>query len=304
MTTSLLNSKYKVSDYTLWTALVTPFNEQGSVDYDTLAQLADEQAAAGNGILILGSTGEGLALSESEQEKVVRFICQHQPSAPIMVAVGGYNLTTQLRWIELCNDLPIDAYLLAAPLYAKPGPVGQEQWFRALLQASKVPCMLYNVPSRSGVELVPEGLINLLDEPNFWSLKEASGCTTKFGEFKNALPNVAIYSGDDALLPEFTLLGASGLVSVCANAWPKATQLYVSKCLSDPSNDEFGLWKAAVEPLFTVANPIPVKILMHQREQINFPDLRLPLTHKELTCHSALESANTSIKTWYRNQVA
>lgn len=304
MTTSLSDTKYNVKDYALWTALVTPFDDKGNVDYPTLAKLADEQADAGNGLLVLGSTGEGLALDENEQEKIVRFICQHQPNAPIMVAVGGYNLTSQLRWIELCNDLPIAGYLLAAPLYAKPGPVGQEKWFRALLQASKLPCMLYNVPSRSGVELVPQALINLLDEPNFWSLKEASGCVSKFSEFKKSLPNIALYSGDDALLPEFAELGATGLVSVCANAWPKATQLYVSKCLSETTNNEFGLWKLAVESLFTVANPIPVKVLMHQRKQISFPILRLPLTHNELACHLALKSADTSIQAWYGKQIA
>jgi len=297
-----LSTPYDVNDFALWTALVTPFDEHGKVDYYTLAQLADEQAAAGNGLLLLGSTGEGLALSLSEQEKIVRFICQHQPKAPIMVAVGGYNLAQQISWIEFCNELPIDAYLLAAPLYAKPGPVGQEQWFRALLQASKFPCMLYNVPSRSGVDLVPQALANLTDEPNFWSIKEASGSAIKFNEFRNALPDIAIYSGDDALLPEFALLGASGLVSVCANAWPKATQLYVSQCLAEPENMEFNLWKAAIDPLFSVANPIPVKVLMHQREQINHPSLRLPLTHNELTCHLALENANTSIGQWYANQ--
>jgi len=300
----MAGENYTVSDYILWTALVTPFDEHGKVDYYTLAQLADEQAQAGNGILLLGSTGEGLALCEAEQEKMVRFVCQHQPDAPIMVAVGGYNLQTQIRWIEFCNELPIDAYLLAAPLYAKPGPVGQEQWFRALLKASKLPCMLYNVPSRSGVELAPLALVNLLDEDNFWAVKEASGSAAKFNEFKQALPDIAIFSGDDALLPEFTLIGAAGLVSVCANAWPQATQLYVSQCLAQPINTEFNLWKRAIESLFTVANPIPVKVLMHQRSQINSPLLRLPLTHNELSCHRAIQQADTAIMQWHESHNA
>ena len=295
---------FSVDDYRLWTALVTPFFEDESVDYDALAQLADEQAQAGNGILLLGSTGEGLALSETEQERIVRFVCSHQPQAPIMVAVGGYNLQSQQRWIELCNELPIDAYLLAAPLYAKPGPVGQEQWFRALLQQSKYPCMLYNVPSRSGVELVPSALKNLLDEPNFWSIKEASGSAAKFSEFKRVLPEIAIYSGDDALLPEFSLIGATGLVSVCANAWPKATQLYVEQCLASPQSMAFNLWKTAIEPLFSVANPIPVKVLMYEQEQISQPVLRLPLTHNELACSELLQQANTAISQWYQAQTA
>lgn len=293
---------FNVHDYILWTALVTPFDENGKVDYYTLAQLADEQAAAGNGILLLGSTGEGLALSESEQKKIVRFVCQHQPNAPIMVAVGGYNLQSQFQWLAFCNELPIDAYLLAAPLYAKPGPVGQEQWFRALLQQSKYPCMLYNVPSRSGVELSPGALKNLLDEQHFWSVKEASGSAAKFSEFKRLLPNIAIYSGDDALLPEFSLIGATGLVSVCANAWPQATQLYVAQCLTEPQSMEFDLWKGAIEPLFSVANPIPVKVLMYEQDKISQPILRLPLTHNELACSEQLKQSNASISKWYQSQ--
>jgi len=295
-------STYDVNDYNLWTALVTPFNSRGRVDYDALAALLDEQAMAGNGILMLGSTGEGLALSLNEQKKVIRFVCQHQPSAPIMVAVGGYNLESQLEWIEFCNQMPIAAYLLAAPLYAKPGPKGQEQWFRGLLERSKFPCMIYNVPSRSGVELCPQALANLTDERMFWSVKEASGSVIKFNEFAKALPSIAIYSGDDALLPEFSVLGAAGLVSVCANAWPKATHLYVEQCLEQPQHVEFNLWKSALEPLFSVANPIPVKVLMHQKSQIAHPQLRLPLTHSELNEYAPLMQANETISQWYAQQ--
>lgn len=295
-------SSFNVNEFTLWTALVTPFNQRGRVDYDALAQLLDEQASAGNGILMLGSTGEGLALSLNEQKKIIRYVCQHQPDAPIMVAVGGYNLESQLEWIEFCNQMPIDAYLLAAPLYAKPGPKGQEQWFRSLLERSKFPCMLYNVPSRSGVELCPQALANLTDETMFWSVKEASGSPLKFNEFRKAIPDIAIYSGDDALLPEFSLLGAKGLVSVCANAWPQATHLYVKQCLATPQNTEFNLWKSAIEPLFSVANPVPVKVLMHHKAQIAHPQLRLPLTHDELSEFAPLMQADSTINQWYAQQ--
>jgi len=302
MPTQHYASQYNVRDFSLWTALVTPFNQRGRVDYDALAQLVDDQAAAGNGILMLGSTGEGLALSLNEQKKIIRYVCQHRPDAPIMVAVGGYNLESQLEWLEFCNQMPISAYLLAAPLYAKPGPKGQEQWFRSLLERSKFPCMVYNVPSRSGVELCPQALANLTDEAMFWSLKEASGSAIKFNEFRNALPDIAIYSGDDALLPEFSLLGAKGLVSVCANAWPQATNLYVKQCLATPQSMEFNLWKAAIEPLFSVANPVPLKVLMHQKELLAHPQLRLPLTHNELSEMTELINADSAIEQWYAQQ--
>ena len=292
-------SQYDLADFPLWTALVTPFNERGKVDYNVLADLLDEQAAAGNGILLLGSTGEGMALSAIEQKKIVRFVCQHSPAAPLMIAIGGYNLESQLDWIDYCNQLPIDAYLLAAPLYAKPGPKGQEQWFRALLDRSKLPCMIYNVPSRSGVDLDPQALANLVEQPTFWALKEASGSIEKFGQFKQALPSIAIFSGEDALLNDLVKIGAAGLVSVCANAWPAPTKRYVEQCLTTIPAADLTLWTEAIAPLFSVANPIPVKVLMYQQQQINYPDLRLPLTHTELTEHAALSQANHSIELWF-----
>lgn len=295
-------SQFDLANYPLWTALVTPFNELGRVDYNVLADLLDQQADAGNGVLLLGSTGEGLALSSPEQKKIVRFVCQHSPKTPLMVAIGGYNLESQLEWIEYCNQLPIDAYLLAAPLYAKPGPKGQEQWFGALLDHSKYPCMIYNVPSRSGVDLSPLALANLAQHPRFWSLKEASGCSETFSQFKQALPTIDIFSGEDGLLSEFAALGAAGLVSVCANAWPAPTRLYVEQCLANNICQDLPLWKGAIAPLFSVANPIPVKVLMHYQQLIKHPELRLPLTHNELTEHGSLIEANSQIQQWFSQQ--
>lgn len=295
-------SQFDLTHYPLWTALVTPFNERGQVDYNVLADIVAQQAEAGNGILLLGSTGEGLALTASEQQKIVHFVCQLRPDVPLMVAIGGYNLESQLEWMDHCNQLPIDAYLLTAPLYAKPGSKGQELWFKSLLEMSKHPCMIYNVPSRSGVELSPQALANLAAQPMFWALKEASGCSEKFREFRQALPSIAIFSGEDAMLAEFVTLGAAGLVSVCANAWPAPTRLYVEQCLAAKMIRDLPLWQESIAPLFSVANPIPVKVLMHQQQLIKHPDLRLPLTHNELTEHVSLMQANTNIEQWFSEQ--
>jgi 4-hydroxy-tetrahydrodipicolinate synthase len=147
--------------YPLWTALVTPFLDNNQIDFDSLKQIATAQAQAGNGLLLLGSTGEGLALNSDEQLSIVEFVCNLQLATPLMVAVGGYNLAEQVSWVNRCNALKIDSYLLATPLYAKPGVVGQTQWFEALLDAAKYPCMLYNVPSRSGVEIPIATMKNL-----------------------------------------------------------------------------------------------------------------------------------------------
>ena len=292
-----MKSQFNLAQYPLWTALVTPFNDNGEIDFENLAQLVSEQQDANNGILLLGSTGEGLALTTTEQQTIVRFVCDLSPNVPLMVAVGGINLPEQLAWLEFCNQQPIDALLLGSPLYAKPGLKGQIQWFDTLLNATELPCMLYNVPGRSAVALAPELLSALGHHKNLWALKEASGDISKFEVFRTSNPNVAIYSGDDALMPYFAQAGAKGLVSVAANAWPKKTAEFVRRSLSGTPN-LFTTWSDSVNSLFEVANPVPVKVLMHQQGKLNTPNLRPPLTHHELESPAAILAANQKILSW------
>ena len=285
----------------LWTALVTPFNHEGEIDYASLKAIATEQAQAGNGLLLLGSTGEGLALNYDEQLAIVSFVCQLGLNTPIMVAVGGYNLAEQVRWIEQCNELTIDAYLLGSPLYAKPGALGQQQWFERLLDAANFPCMLYNVPSRSGVEIPVSTIQQLQHHENCWAMKEASGDINTFLAYQQHCPDIALFSGEDAMMPYLAPAGVKGLVSVCANAWPQATHRYVDICLNckpEQVYQLFPLWNNAVAALFSVANPIPVKVLMHQQGVINSPILRAPLTHEELTETAALVGFDEQINQW------
>lgn len=293
-----MKTSFDLSDYPLWTALVTPFDANNQVDYDVLTRLVADQQAAGNGILLLGSTGEGLALTLSEQQQIVKFVCALNPQVPLMVAVGGINLAAQLEWLAFCNDLPIHAYLLGSPLYAKPGVVGQTQWFDALLSNTTLPCMVYNVPGRSAVAIAPEVLTNLSHHKNLWALKEASGDISKFEAFRKAAPSVKVFSGDDGLMPYFAQAGASGLVSVAANAWPTQTAEFVRRSLAGTFPNLFTTWTDAVNSLFAVANPIPVKVLMHQQGKLATPHLRPPLTHLELDNTAALCAANDTILAW------
>jgi 4-hydroxy-tetrahydrodipicolinate synthase len=286
----------------VWTALVTPFTQHNKIDIGRLQSLANAQAAAGNGILLLGSTGEGLALSGDEQKQIVDCICQLNLDTPLMVAVGGYDLAAQLAWIEYCNALAIDAYLLATPIYAKPGPVGQTMWFSQLLDAAHFPCMLYNVPSRAGVEIPLQTLEALQSHANCWAIKEASGSLDTFLAYQQHCPTLAIFSGEDAMMPTLAQAGAKGLVSVCANAWPEATNAYVKLSLAGQLTGVFPLWKNAIDALFQVANPIPVKAMMRHKKMLDNPYLRAPLTHLELTEHTSLINADQQITLWLAKQ--
>ncbi|TKB47038.1 4-hydroxy-tetrahydrodipicolinate synthase [Thalassotalea mangrovi] len=298
-----MTKSYNLADFATWTALITPFDELGAIDFDSLTQLVDQQDSAGNAILLMGSTGEGLAISLEDQLEVVSFVSNLNPGVPIMVAVGGADLPAQLTWMKHCNRLNIDAYLLGTPFYAKPGVAGQTHWFKNLLDAAKHPCMIYNVPSRSGVNIPAQTVANLVSHPNLWAMKEASGDIHQFLAYRQVAPGLAIYSGEDALMPYLAAAGAKGLVSVCSNVWPEATNLYVKKSLGGDNQSLFPVWYNATNALFSAANPIPVKVLMHLRKMIASPMLRAPLTHLELTDHQGIIDADKRIHDWHNAEL-
>jgi len=288
-----------LNDYKLWTAVITPMKEDGSVNYDDLTNVLRDQEAAKNGILILGSTGEALNLDEDEKVKILEHTLSLNLTSPIMVGVGGINLTDTVKWIDYLETLPVHCYLLVTPLYAKPGTVGQYEWFKTLLDDSSRPCMLYNVPGRTGVKMSFEAIELLKDHKNFWAIKEASGSTEDFSKYVKAAPGAMVYSGDDAMLPDYTPLGAKGLVSVASNVWAKQTHNYVQKALSNELNEtEKTLWRDCSNSLFMASNPIPVKRLMEIDGQITNATLRAPLTHKEIEDDSQLRLAHSKINEW------
>ncbi|MCW8327662.1 4-hydroxy-tetrahydrodipicolinate synthase [Photobacterium sp. SDRW27] len=288
----------RLQQTTLWTALITPFSPDESIDFTTLTQLAKEQEAAGNGILLLGSTGEALALTITEQQEVIRHICALELSVPLMVGVGGFQLQQQIQWLDFLNDFPVDALLIPVPLYAKPGATSQLKWFNNLLDASHWPCMLYNVPSRTGVALDEQTLSSLANHPNAWAVKEASGSVEAFTRYRNAAPSLQFFCGDDGLLVDFVAAGACGLVSVAANAWPEATAHYVRQSLNLATPNFKTLWQQAGNSLFCAANPIPVKALMQYQGRLKNAGLRPPLYSEELQELTPVLNADTAIHQW------
>jgi 4-hydroxy-tetrahydrodipicolinate synthase len=285
----------------LWTAIITPFNEDESIDYKSFKNLLKAQSEAQNGVLVLGSTGENLALSLAEKKEIVEFTVKQNLDIPVMVGVGGFHLPETKYWVEYLEKQNVDCYLLVTPLYAKPSIKGQTQWFKDLLDLSTRPCMLYNVPSRTGVDLKVHTVINLKEHKNFWAIKEASGSVEKFAEYRNAAKNISLYSGDDGLLPQFALHGAAGLVSVASNVWPKLTSKYVEMALSFKlSEDRLNAMLRAVNELFSAPNPTPAKCLMKELKIINSNTLRSPLTHEELDNTSGLIKANDELLNAYK----
>ena len=286
----------------LWTAMVTPFDSDSKVDYESFEKILKLQAEASNGVLVLGSTGENLALSLEEKKQIVEFTLSLKLKTPLMVGVGGFHLEETKAWIEYLETLNVDCYLLVTPLYAKPSVVGQTKWFKELLDLSTKPCMLYNVPSRTGVELNFQAVENLKDHPRFWAIKEASGSVEKFARYRQAAPTVSVYSGDDGLLPQFALHGCSGLVSVASNVWPVLTHNYVALSLSfNLGESRLNAMLNAVDELFSVPNPIPAKAIMKEMSLIKESKLRAPLTIEELKTVDNLVQADKLLKETFEN---
>lgn len=288
-----------ITDTNLYTALVTPMKENGDVHFDNLAQLIHRQDDAGNGVLILGSTGEGLNLSLEEKKEIVKTATSLNIDVPIMVGVGGYNLRRQIEWIEYCHEHDVDSYLLVTPLYAKPGPHGQVEWFKALLDASDKPCMLYNVPSRTGVKMSRLVLSELEDHPNFEAVKEASGSIEDFQNYAKTADGITFYSGDDGLMPFFAMAGCKGLVSVASNVWPKETSLYVERCLEGRGPELLPLWQECTDALFAGPNPVPVKVLLNDKGWIDNSTLHAPLAEEDVEDISLLKNADNIIQQWF-----
>lgn len=284
---------------TLWTALITPMHQSGEIHFGDLEKLIRRQELGGNGILLIGSTGEGLALNDDEKKEIIDFSANLEVSVPVMAGVGGFQIENQKAWIQYCND-KVDAFLLVSPLYSKPGFFGLKNWFLELMDVADKPCMIYNIPSRTGVKIPPNLIKELSDHSKFWSIKEASGSIADYQEFTEMVPNASMFSGDDGLLPYFAVAGCSGLVSVSSNIWPKETAKYVELCLSGETDSLFPVWKRAIEALFSAPNPVPVKVLLHQKGIIENSVLRPPLTEKELKNLDQLKQADDEIIKWYQ----
>ncbi len=290
-----------MKSYALWTAVITPLTDAGTVDLESLTKVCKQQMEAKNGLLILGSTAEALNLSLNTRKKIIEHVLSLSPTTPVMVGVGGHMLEEQIEWVKYLETLKIDAYLLVTPLYAKPGPRGQHDWFKALMDAVTKPCMLYNVPGRTAVAMSTEAVERLRTHKNFWAIKEASGSVDKMKEYLKASGNGQVFCGDDGLMPDFAAAGSCGLVSVASNSWPQETNLYVQQCLNK-TFDAKELWTKAANSLFVCSNPVPVKRLMYEVGTIHSPKMVAPLSHEDMLSTAPVMEANEAIHRWFNSQ--
>ena len=293
-----------LNNFPLWTAVVTPMNDYAEIDFESLESVLKEQENAGNGVLILGSTGEGLNLTLAEKQDIVKFTQALDLVVPVMAGIGGFNLEAQIEFIKFCDELKVDAFLLVHPIYSKPGKEGQFAWFRSLMVETDTPCMIYNVPSRAGRKMDPEVPARLYNDfGNYLGLKEASGSIADFKAFRDAEPKAPLYCGDDNMIKDFVAFGAMGHVSVASNVWPKKTRAYLDIALVGNTNALFDDWLSCVDLLFDAPSPTPVKSLLFHKGWINSDQVRLPLVREDLSkeTEEALIEADRKMNEWLGN---
>jgi 4-hydroxy-tetrahydrodipicolinate synthase len=274
-------------------ALVTPMQPDGAVDYASLAELVEWHIASQtDGLVILGTTGESPTIENSERRQIVqRVINQVHARIPVIVGTGSNSTRHTIQLTQQAMEMGADATLIVTPYYNKPTQEGLYQHFSAVAQKVPVPQILYNVPSRTGCDLLPDTILRLNRYANIIGVKEASCDVSRVEKLLSA--ELDLLSGDDATAAAFMLAGGKGVISVVANVAPAAVHALCEAARQGHRHQvekQDQQLKALYQALFCEANPIPVKWALHEMGRIK-SGIRLPLTPLNESCHTAVRNA-------------
>lgn len=282
----------------LLTAMVTPFNADGSINYEAGADFADWLLANGSdGLVVEGSTGEAATMDMDEKIKFMQTIVARVNGRAKIVAGAGTNCTAStidlVKKMEACG---VDGVLVVGPYYNKPTQEGYYQHFAAVAKATKLPIIVYNVPGRTGGNIAPETVARLAaDFSNIVAIKEAAGDVAQTAELYRVLPeDFSIYSGDDGLILPFLSVGACGLISVLANVNGNILQQLMQAYSEGRVKDAADLNKVMVplaKAMFIESNPIPIKAAVTKVTGIEAGAPRLPLTPISAAAEAKLDAA-------------
>ena len=280
----------------LGVAMVTPFNNQGMVDFPALQKLVELQQEHGTGFLVaLGTTGETPTLSLDERRRVVDFVLEvNAGRLPVVVGVTGNDTHELCDRIATWSDDGIAGFLVASPAYNKPQQAGLVAHFEAVADAAPRPVMLYNVPSRTGSNMSAETTLTLAKHPNILGIKEASGDLNQIANILAGRPEqFGVWSGDDALALSTIAMGAEGVISVAGNVLPERMAVMVQQAMFGQTNEAKSThlaMTAFLELLFKEGNPTGVKAAM---EHLNLcsSNVRLPLVEASESLKAQLYQA-------------
>lgn len=265
-------------------ALVTPFHADGSVNYEKLAELVEAQIAGGtDAIIACGTTGEAATMSEEEHMDVIRFIIKAvNHRIPVIAGTGSNCTATAIDLSKQAEEAGAEGVLLVTPYYNKATQGGLIRHFEAVAGAISLPCILYNVPSRTGVTIQPETMAYLYQHvENIVGVKDATGNISMITKLMSLVDeNFLLYSGDDDQIVPLLSVGGSGVISVLSNVAPHETHEICRKWFDgDIKGAREAQFKAypLIKALFAEVNPIPVKAALNLMGK-NVGSLRLPLT--------------------------
>lgn len=266
------------------TALVTPFSEDGTkVDFEAFEKLIDNQIENGvSALVFLGTTGEPATMTQDECDEVIKFAVEYvNHRVPVIAGAGGNNTRVAIEKSKRYEDFGVDALLHVTPYYNKATQNGLVEHFTQIANSTHLPIILYNVPGRTGVNIMPATLKTLSKIPNIVAVKEASGNIEQITEIiRTCGEDLPVYSGDDGLTYSVLALGGIGVISVASNVVPKRmSELCSSYFYGDIKKSreiQFELLPL-IKTLFIEVNPIPAKAALSYLGMIS-PALRLPLT--------------------------
>lgn len=264
------------------TALVTPFDEKGRIDFGALERFVNWQIERGIDFLVpCGTTGESATLSGDERKAVTAAVVKAAAGrVPVVAGAGGNHTAKAVFWARDAAEAGADGILSVSPMYNKPGPEGLFRHYSALSEATQLPILLYNVPGRTGSDLDVETILRLAEIPRIVGLKEASGNFGKIARLMTALPeDFVVFSGDDSTAIALIALGAKGLISVASNEIPRDMTALVRAALEGNWDEARKLQKkylALMEMNFWESSPSPAKCALTLMKKCG-ETLRLPL---------------------------
>lgn len=266
----------------LLTAMVTPFDEHGEVDYGRTSKLIEHLLDTGtDGLVVAGTTGESPTLTTREKVELFKYVVKEvNGKVPVLAGTGSNNTRASIELTREVESIGIDGIMLVVPYYNKPSQEGLYQHFSQIAASTSLPVMLYNIPGRSSVNMTPETIIRLSQVDNIVSVKEASGDLDAVSQIiEETGDDFSVYSGDDGMTLPILSIGGTGVVSVAAHVIGKDMRAMVQNFLDGNVTEAAGIHRRivpVVKALFQAPSPSPVKEALNE---INVPvgSVRLPL---------------------------
>ncbi|WP_017380487.1 4-hydroxy-tetrahydrodipicolinate synthase [Paenisporosarcina sp. TG-14] len=264
------------------TAMVTPFNQQGEIDFIATKALINHLIANGtDGLVVAGTTGESPTLDTQEKIKLIKFVVEVvNGRVPVIAGTGSNDTRASINLTKRVEETGVDGIMLVTPYYNKPSQEGLYQHFKTIAQATSLPVMLYNIPGRSVVNMTVETIVRLSAIDNIVSIKEASGDLNHMTQIISQTPsNFSLYSGDDGLTLPVLAIGGAGVISVSSHIIGNEMQDMIKNFKTgnlDVAASIHSTLLPIMEALFAAPNPAPVKAALNMRG-IDVGGVRLPI---------------------------